>query len=108
MAILAILSFLPNHDKVLLHTEGHFHRWGHLVAFAATTVLLASSRRSLSARFAMASLVAFFGYCVEFLQHILFNNPLELYDIATDTMGVLLGLVFVLLWVEISRMRRFD
>jgi uncharacterized membrane protein len=108
MALLAVLSFLPNHDKLLLHTTGHYHRLGHVLAFLAVTVLLVSSVTSLWSRFALAALVASFGFLLEFLEHVIYNNALERSDIMIDTLGVIFGLILVLVRDEYKRNQRFD
>jgi uncharacterized membrane protein len=108
MIMLAVLSFLPNHDKLLLHTTGHYHRFGHVVAFLTVTLLLASSVTSLRARFALAAVLAYFGYLLEYFEHIVYNNALEHSDILIDALGVVFGLIIVLVREEFIRMRRFD
>jgi hypothetical protein len=108
MIMLAVLSFLPNHDKLLLHTSGHYHRWGHMVAFLIVTLLLAGSVTSLRARFAMAAVIVSFGFFLEYVEHIVYTNALERSDIRIDTLGVVLGLIIVLSREEFIRMRRFD
>jgi|ERR1700677_2199572 uncharacterized membrane protein len=108
MVMLVVLSFLPNHDKLLLHTGGHYHRFGHVVAFLTVTLLLASSVTSLKARFAMAAVLVCFGYLLEYLEHVIYNNALERSDILIDALGVVFGLIIVLVREEFIRMRRFD
>jgi uncharacterized membrane protein len=108
MVMLAVLSFLPNHDKVLLHTSGHYHGWGHVLAFLTVTLLLVSSITSLRARMALAAVVAFFGYLLEFLEHVIYNNVLERSDVMIDTLGVIFGLIIVLVREEYKRLRQFD
>src|ERR1700743_1320819 len=80
MIMLAVLSFLPNHDKLLLHTTGHYHRFGHVVAFLTVTLLLASSVTSLRARFALAAVLVSFGFFLEYVEHVVYINPLERSD----------------------------
>jgi uncharacterized membrane protein len=108
MIMLAVLSFLPNHDKLLLHTTGHYHRFGHVVAFLTVTLLLTSSVTSLRARFALASVLVYFGYLLEYFEHIIYNNALEHSDVLIDALGVVFGLIIVLVREEFIRMRRFD
>jgi uncharacterized membrane protein len=108
MIVLVVLSFLPNHDKLLLHTSGHYHRWGHLVAFLTATLLLASSVTSLRARFALAAVIVSFGFFLEYVEHVIYINPLERSDIRIDTLGVVLGLIIVLVREEFNRVRGFD
>jgi uncharacterized membrane protein len=108
MIMLVILSFLPNHDKLLLHTTGHYHRFGHVVAFLTVTLLLASSVTSLRARFALAGVVVCFGYLLEFFEHVIYHNALERSDVLIDALGVVFGLIIVLVREEVIRMRRFD
>jgi uncharacterized membrane protein len=108
MVMLAVLSFLPNHDKLLLHTTGHYHRWGHVLAFLTVTILLVSSVSSLRSRIALASVVVFFGYFLEFLEHVIYNNPFERSDVMIDTLGVIFGLIVVLVRDEYKRLRQFD
>jgi uncharacterized membrane protein len=108
MIMLAVLSFLPNHDKLLLHTTGHYHRIGHVVAFLTVTLLLASSVTSLRARFALAAILVYFGYLLEYFEHIVYNNALERSDVLIDALGVVFGLIIVLVREEFIRMRRFD
>jgi uncharacterized membrane protein len=108
MIMLAVLSFLPNHDKLLLHTTGHYHRFGHVVAFLTVTLLLASSVTSLRARFALAAVVVCFGYMLEYFEHIIYINVLERSDVLIDALGVVFGLIIVLVREEFIRMRRFD
>jgi len=108
MVMLAILSFLPNQDKLLLHTTGHYHRFGHVVAFLTVTLLLVSSVTSLRARFALAAVMVSFGYLLEFFEHVIYNNALERSDVLIDALGVVFGLIIVLVREEFIRMRRFD
>jgi len=108
MVMLAVLSFLPNHDKLLLHTTGHYHRWGHMLAFLAVSLLLVSSVTSLWSRFALAATAVSFGYLLEFLEHVIYRNELEKSDVMIDTLGVILGLILVLAYEEYKRVRRFD
>jgi uncharacterized membrane protein len=108
MIILAVLSFLPEHDKLLLHTTGHYHRWGHLMGFLAATLLLVNGAISVRARFALAAVVVSFGYLLEFIEHVVYKIPLERSDILIDTLGVIFGLIVVLVHEEFNRMRRFD
>lgn len=108
MIMLVVLSFLPNHDKLLLHTTGHYHRFGHVLAFLTVTLLLASSVTSLRARFALAAVVVCFGYTLEYFEHIIYNNALERSDVLIDALGVIFGLIIVLVREELIRMRRFD
>lgn len=108
MVLLAVLSFLPNHDKLLLHTTGHYHRVGHVLAFFTLTLLLVSSVTSLWSRFALAAMVVSFGYLLEFLEHVIYNNALEKSDVMIDTLGVIFGLILVLVRDEYKRLRRFD
>jgi uncharacterized membrane protein len=108
MIMLVVLSFLPNHDKLLLHTTGHYHRFGHVLAFVTVTLLLASSVASLRARFALAAVLVCFGYLLEYCEHIIYNNPLEHSDVLIDALGVVFGLIIVLAREEFIRVRRFD
>ncbi|WP_353070824.1 hypothetical protein [Tunturiibacter gelidiferens] len=108
MVMLAVLSFLPNHDKLLLHTTGHYHRWGHVVAFLTMTLLLVSSVTSLRSRVALAAVVVFFGYLLEFLEHVIYNNAFERSDVMIDTLGVIFGLIIVLVRDEYKRLRQFE
>ena len=108
MIMLAVLSFLPNHDKLLLHTTGHYHRIGHVVGFLTVTLLLTSSVTSLRARFALAAVLVYFGYLLEYFEHIMYNNALERSDVLIDALGVVFGLIIVLVREEFIRMRRFD
>ena len=108
MILLAALSFLPNHDKHLLHTSGHYHGLGHLVGFLAVTLLLVNGATSLRARFALASVAVAFGYLLEFIEHVVYKIPLERSDILIDTLGVIFGLILVLVREEFNRIRRFD
>jgi uncharacterized membrane protein len=108
MLMLVILSFLPNHDKLLLHTTGHYHRIGHILGFLTATLLLVSSVKSLRAQFALAALLVSFGYLLEFLEHVIYNGALERSDVLIDTFGVILGLVIVLAREEYNRVRRFE
>jgi uncharacterized membrane protein len=108
MIMLAVLSFLPNQDKLLLHTTGHYHRWGHLAGFLTVTLLLASSVTSLRAKFSLAAVVVSFGFFLEYVEHIVYSNALERSDIRIDTLGVVLGLIIVLVREEFNRIRGFD
>ena len=108
MVMLAVLSFLPNQDKLLLHTTGHYHRVGHVLAFLTVTILLVSSVTSLWSRFALAAVVVSFGYLLEFLEHVIYKNALERSDIMIDTLGVIFGLILVLVRDEYKRNQRFD
>jgi uncharacterized membrane protein len=108
MVMLAVLSFLPNQDKLLLHTTGHYHRLGHVMAFLAVTFLLVSSVTSLRSRFALATVVACFGSLLEFLEHFIYKNAIERSDILIDALGVIFGLIIVLAHEEIKRVRSVE
>ncbi len=97
MAVIAVVSFLPLHDKVQLHTKGRFHSIGHLLAFAAVAFVLNRYASTTRWRWILCGVALLFGYGIEFGQHALYHENVEQADLVFDTAGVVLGSVFGLL-----------
>ena len=95
IAGLALLSFLPTHDKHELHTKGRLHSAGHLLFFFVAAALLTVSARTAWARASLLCVVAGFGASIEYLQHLTSGVPLEWHDIRVDLLGIALGGLFV-------------
>lgn len=91
IAGLALLSFLPTHDKHELHTKGRLHAPGHLVFFCVAAALLMESARTAWIRALLLGLLAAFGGSIEYLQHAISGVPLEWHDVIIDLLGVVLG-----------------
>ena len=94
--LIAVLSFLPQQFKQDLHTRGHLHVWGHLLAFCSATLLLVRATRDRRFRIVLLLMVLALGGCLEFAQHLVYSSPIEWSDVVIDTLGSALGLLFAL------------
>ena len=91
IVLLAVISFLPLQDKIMLHTVGHYHLWGHIVAFAITTFLLLRLARSTRGALGLFILALVLGFLIEFCQHVINHESLEQVDVVADWSGALAG-----------------
>lgn len=91
MFAVAILSFLPSHDKALLHTKGRFHAWGHAGAFALISFVMIRSVRSPGAKALMFVAAVALGCAIEYTQHVIYHQSVESLDILVDWIGILFG-----------------
>ena len=91
IAGLALLSFLPTHDKHELHTKGRLHSTGHLLFFFVAAALLMASARTTWVRVSLLCVTAALGASIEYIQHVLSGVPLEWHDILVDLLGIALG-----------------
>jgi len=76
---------------MLLHTEGRLHDWYHLALFIVMGILAMLSSRKPSTRFALLAVAALLGLGLEYLEAVRYHNPIEWYDVRTDTGGVAIG-----------------
>lgn len=88
---IGVLSFLSPRTKVLLHTKGRLHSWGHLFAFGIAAFALLSTSRSRQTRILLLFATLMFGLLIEVGQHVVYRTPLEISDMLVDALGVLLG-----------------
>lgn len=91
IAALAVISFLPIQDKLLLHTKGRLHFWGHAGVFALISYLLIRRVRSDVAKVLIFLSVLALGCGIEFMQHVLYHEALEWMDVLVDWIGILFG-----------------
>ena len=93
---IAILSFLPGHDKHLLHTRGKYHSWGHFLAFSAVGYVAARMAGSPRTRALLFIGAVIFGFGIEFAEHLIFRGALEWKDVLIDAAGVIGGTLLAL------------
>jgi hypothetical protein len=87
----AVLSFLPPGGKHLLHTDGRFHRLGHLLAFSAVAYIAARTSQSSRVRMMIFIGSLALGAGIEFAEHLIDHGRIERKDIWIDAVGVVLG-----------------
>jgi len=87
----AILLSLSTRGRIMLHTEGPLHPWFHLALFILLGVLAMSSSKKPSIRLALLAGAGLLGLGIEYMEVIRYGNPLEWYDVRTDTSGVAIG-----------------
>ncbi len=87
----SFVSFLPPADKLILHSHGRFHYWGHLAVFAVAGFLAVQTTRSLRARTAAFTACILFGLILEVGEHLVFHSPMEWKDVLVDAVGVCAG-----------------
>lgn len=85
------LSLLSEHAKETLHTKGRLHLWLHLAIFSALGALAMLSSARVSSRVLLLAGAMLLGLSIEYSEAARFHNPFELYDVVTDSCGVLLG-----------------
>jgi hypothetical protein len=90
-AAVAIVSFLPQHEKKALHSHGRFHSWGHLIVFSVVGYLAARAANSRRGRVLFFCMAIIFGTAIEIGEHFAFHSPLERKDILVDALGVVAG-----------------
>ncbi len=83
--------------KAQMHTIGRHHHLFHVLAFAATTMLLAWNGRSLLSRAAFACFAVVLAFTTEWLEAWKYHNPFEWVDISSDCQGIFWG-VFVVIF----------
>ena len=88
---LAIVSFLPIHDKLLLHTKGRLHFWGHAGAFSLISFLLVRTARSGAEKVLMVVCILALACGIEFGQHVYYREAVEWMDVLVDWIGILFG-----------------
>jgi hypothetical protein len=66
-----------------------FHRELHWLAFAMAAFLLFALSRSRRQAICGAIAAFTFGLCLEFLQHLIYRNPMEWWDVRDDAFAVL-------------------
>lgn len=84
-----LLSFLPYHDKVKLHTKGRFHYPGHILAFGGIAFLLVSAARTPRMRVFGFLVPLCLGLLLEYAQHVRYYEPVEWTDVLVDSLAVL-------------------
>lgn len=99
---LGILSFSKENAKVRMHTTGHYHLVGHILAFGFVELLIVKNARSMTSRLAWTGGMVLFGCSVEILQHLVYRQPIEFNDICADVLGIMLGLMTSLIWNGLS------
>jgi len=82
------------------------HREIHWLAFAGAALLLFALSSSRRQEVLKALVIFLLGVSVEFLQHLIYRNPLEWCDIGDDGVAILLS--FALYRLVARAMRRFS
>jgi peptidoglycan/LPS O-acetylase OafA/YrhL len=94
IAALILGSLMPFGAKQAIGTAGSLHRAYHFLAFGFTALLLLSAqrnrRRQLLACLAMLAL----AIALEVLEHLIYGQPTEWWDIRDDSFGIGLAFVF--------------
>ena len=93
--MLVLLSVAPERLKRRLHTTGHFHYLGHLVAFAITAAAVTWGASKFRSKILRAGWVLAFGIALESAEVIAYHGWFEKRDAATDVVGVTVGLFAV-------------
>lgn len=88
LALLIVGSLQPARPGIL---KGN-HRPVHYVAFAGATLLLLASAYTRRQKVLSAIGVFFLGISLEFLQHLIYRNPMEWRDIGDDGLAILAAL----------------
>jgi hypothetical protein len=90
---LSVLSFAGDATKRVFHTAGRLHLAGHVFVFALISYLFVTTARTTRARLVWTTVMIVFGCAIELGQHFVFGQPVEFFDIASDSLGCLLGLL---------------
>ena len=91
IASLTVLSFLPLKDKLVLHTKGRLHFWGHGIIFGVIAFLVISVGASRKTRLTLFAGLLLLGWGIEYMQHVVNREALERSDVLVDFAGVCLG-----------------
>lgn len=103
---IGLLSFLPGDSKRMLHTNGRYHSWGHLLIFCVIGFVLVRAGRNDRQRrwFFIGAMVL--GFAIEVGEHLVFGSSLEWKDIFMDVTGAVGGtLVALATLLELQRRR---
>jgi len=89
--IVALLvgSLMPLDAKQAIGTVGGLHRGYHFLSFGSTALLLQLTQPTRRGRMAVCALVIALGASLEILQHVIYGNVLEWWDIRDDAFGVI-------------------
>ena len=101
--LLSVVSLGPMWLKYhFLRTGGHMHVPGHFLMFMVTAMLLCWSATSVRSRLLRAFGAFLIGFTTEWLQAVIYHNPIEWRDIRTDTLGIIAGFLIVSLFQRTS------
>jgi hypothetical protein len=94
LGLVAVLSLLPEPFKHSTRTLGIAHDCAHFLAFFLSFMLLAFPSKTFKyVSIGSLALIAF-GIALELMQTRRYGIQLEYYDIGSDALGILLGVVF--------------
>jgi len=79
------------------------HRIAHWLAFGSLAFLLSLLGRNIPQRLLTTASVAALGVLIELVQHALYHNPVETWDIRDDAYASLAGLLLALLAISVKR-----
>ncbi len=96
VAGIAVVSFLPSHDKRVLHTSGRLHSWGHLLAFTIVGYVAGRASSTRRTRILVFFGALIFGFALEIGEHVVFGSGLEWKDVLVDAFGVVAGTLLAL------------
>ncbi len=96
-----LASYSP-HEGV--HANNH-HRLLHWMSFGGLAFAFGLLGRNTKQRVLAAGAVAGLGLTIEYLQHVIYSNPLETWDIRDDLWACSVALAAVLLFAAIGRTR---
>ena len=86
--LLIVGSLQPARPGPLVAHLG-FHRGVHWLAFAGATLLLLAVSRNRRQEIRSAIAVFLLGLSLEFLQHLIYRNAMEWWDVRDDTLAIL-------------------
>jgi hypothetical protein len=95
LVFVAALSLLPLHAKNFLLTTGFLHTYGHIVIFGITGALCCRALYKPLTSVIGGMAVLAFGFCLEFLQWLIYGNRFEWRDLVLDALGITCGLLLL-------------
>jgi hypothetical protein len=93
-------------DRGTVAAANHRHRIAHWLSFGSLAFLLAIISRTLPQRLLTTTAVVSLGIAIEWVQHIIYHNPVETWDIRDDAYAALAGLLLALFAISVKRTRQ--
>ena len=80
-----------------MHTKGRLHVWGHAAVFGCLAFLFVRPAQSWKGRIVALLGMLALGAGIEYAQHVINVEPLERFDVLTDSVSILIGFLCALL-----------